>query len=122
MIYTSFNDFLKNYGVWIALLLCVIILLVVLCIFLSNNKKKNGETKIKQIFDDFISSIGGLDNILESSYKGSRLSLVLKDYGLIDEKKLETLGASSFIKMSNKITIVTNEAEQISQYINHCKN
>ncbi len=122
MVYTSFNDFLKTYGIWFAVILCVIILLVVLFIFLSNNKKKGGKAQIKQLFDDFISSIGGFDNILESSFKGSRLSLVLKDYSLIDEKKLETLGASSFIKMSNKITIVTNEAEQIFQYISQCKN
>lgn len=118
----SFNDFLKSYGVWIAILLCVIILLVVFGIFLSHNKMKSSDAQIKQIFDDFISSIGGFDNIVEASYKGSRLSLVLKDYTLIDEKKLETLGASSFIKMSNKITIVTNEAEQISQYISRYKN
>ncbi len=114
---TYLNTFLKDYGLWIALALCVIIIVTVLAIYLSAHQKKSTRAKKAQEFQDFVMALGGNENIVQATFKGSRLSVVLHDYQLVDEKKLETLGVSSFIKMSNKITLVTAEAEKISTYI-----
>lgn len=110
------NAFLKENGIWIALGVVGLILITILTIFLTGFSKKRKKGKQETLYASFLDSIGGLENILSSSAKGSRLSLVLKSYDL-DEKKLEAVGVSSSIRMSNKITFVMQDAEKINDWI-----
>lgn len=116
MIIYDANTFFKENGVWIALGVVGLILLTVLCIFLTGFSKKKKVKNKETIYGLFLEAIGGKENIISSSAKGSRLSLVLKSYEL-DEKKLEAAGVSSSIRMSNKITFVVQNAETINEWI-----
>ncbi len=86
------------------------------CIFLVIRSKKKTEVKEQaNLYVEFLKLLGGQDNIVEVEAKGSRLNLVLKDYSLMDEKKLKELGVSSIIKMTKKVTLVIgNMAEELA--------
>ena len=107
---SPFNNFLKQYGVWIAIsfaLIIVIVLSIFLIVSLLKKKSLNKQSQINNIDnDEVLISLGGKDNIIEHFVNGSRLSLTLKNYDLVNIEKLNELGFPSVIKMSNKITLV----------------
>ena len=74
---------------------------------LLKKKSLNKQSQINNIDnDEVLISLGGKDNIIEHFVNGSRLSLILKNYDLVNIEKLNELGFPSVIKMSNKITLV----------------
>lgn len=78
--------------------------------FLENRKKSNNE---------LILALGGKENIVNVQARGSRLTLVLKDYEVVNEEKLKMHGVSSIIKMSEKITLVIGqESKELESLIN----
>ena len=114
----AFNDFLTNYGFYFALALAILIFIAVVIAFivsvLKNKKrdiKENIENKPQE--EQLIKYIGGEDNVISHSINRSRIVLVLKDYSLVDEDKLKSCGVESIIKMSNKITLVSNDSSAI---------
>jgi phosphotransferase system IIB component len=63
----------------------------------------------------FISDIGGKDNIISYKSVGSRLSLELKDYSLVDKEALKADNIDGIIEMSNKIVLVKEDlSEELS--------
>ena len=91
----------------IAISLAALILLTVGVLFIVNLVNKNKfveERKEKNL--EIVEALGGRDNIISFKGVGSRLSLVLNDYSLVQDEKLKELGVSSILKMSNKITLV----------------
>lgn len=108
----NINLFFKDYAFYIALFFVAIILVTLLVIFLINKKKKTTKEVVNQISNDSIKwfdALGGDDNVIEISSKGSRLVVSLADPSNIDEVKLKELGVTSIIKMSNKLTLVIEE-------------
>ena len=104
----------------ICLLAIVISLVAIVIILLKKriSKGKDGSSKLQEYVEIF----GGIDNIVEVKARESRLSLVLKDYDLINKEKLEEKGITSSIKMTNKITYVIGSlALEIEKYINSLK-
>lgn len=78
--------------------------------FLETRKKSNNE---------LILALGGKENIVNVQARGSRLTLVLKDYEVVNEEKLKMHGVSSIIKMSEKITLVIGqESKELESLIN----
>ena len=111
-----------DYIYYIILAVLVVIVLIVLFVVLNKNKKKNFYLERKKQNNELLLCLGGRENIVSAVNNGSRLSLVLKDYSLVQEDKLKQLGVSSFIKMSNKLTVVIGEeAKDISLLINSDK-
>jgi phosphotransferase system IIB component len=81
-------------------------------------KKKHGKKNESSLYQELVSCFGGLDNIIQVSVRESRLSLVLKDYSLVDSETLKEKGVTSSIKMSNKITfVIGSQAKDIAKYI-----
>ncbi len=115
MYLVSVNEFLKDNAWWLALSIALIILIAVLFIFLTGKKNKK---ESNEAYKDYLEAFGTINNIISSYFKGSRLTLVLRDYDLLDNEKLETLGISSSIRMSSKITFIYEKAEELSNYIN----
>lgn len=116
----NINTFLKNNAIWIAVGFVVIILLTLIILFLFNRNKtkKIDKTTYSISTNDWLDSLGGKDNILEISSRGSRLSLSLKEISLINETKLKELGVTSLLKMSNKLILVIEEnAAKIEEII-----
>ena len=66
--------------------------------------------------DEWFVALGGKENVKEINAVGSRLSLVLVDKEKVDREKLKTLGVSSVVSMSNKVTLVIEgKAEKIAE-------
>lgn len=101
------NNFLADYGIWIAVIVCALIVTAIICFFLITTKKSGKKSKI--IIDAWHAAIGGKDNLIEATQKGSRLVLVLKNYSIIDKDALRDLGVVSFIQSSQKITLVLDD-------------
>ena len=104
----DFELFLRNYAWVLCLVVVVVILLTILVIYVIK-RPKDSKNKKKAPIDsnEWISALGGLDNILEVSATGSRLSIKAKDASLINQDALKELGVSNIIKMSEKIVLVT---------------
>ena len=116
----NINTFLKNNAIWIAVGFVVIILITLIIFFLLNRNKtkKIDKTTYSISTNDWLDSLGGKDNILEISSRGSRLTLSLKEISLINETKLKELGVTSLLKMSNKLILVIEEnAAKIEEII-----
>lgn len=106
LIENPFNEFLKEYALWIALSFSFLIVAVLFFIFVFGHKTQN-QAKDKT-FDaaSFLAALGGANNIVSFDAKGSRLSVMLKEKSLLKEEDLKRNGVVSLIKMSNKIVLV----------------
>ncbi len=111
-------EWIKNnliLSICIVAIFCSIIAIVIILVC----KKFRRPNNKKDIYDELIKAFGGMDNIIEVKARESRLSLVLKDYNLINEDKLKEKGIISSIKMTNKITyVIGSSAKEIEDYIN----
>ena len=105
----GFVDFLQNYGIFLAIGVAVIVLGAVVAVLLLQRNKKDVAPKKEYSSNEVFDALGGKENVLSHSIAGSRISLTLSNYDNIDEKKLNELGVSSIIKMSNKITLVVKD-------------
>lgn len=109
------NDFLKSYGFWIAIALASAAFIAVLVLFIiAKVKSKDAVIEVSkpepsERSNGILEALGGKENILEHSLTGSRLTLSLTDYSLVNEEKLNQLGVDSVIKMSNKIILVIKD-------------
>lgn len=103
----SLNDFLRDYGLYLALGVAALILLVALAILLPYflRKKKGGKAKIASK-GEYLSALGGEENVLNKELKGSRIVLHLADYSKVDRQKLLEAGVDGFIEMEDKLTLV----------------
>ena len=80
----------------------------------ETNKKKSTNS----LYDQIIELVGGIENIEESTVRGSRISLVLKNISLVKDEELKTLGVNGVIIMSSKVTLVVgDEASKLNDYI-----
>lgn len=110
------NDFFLKYGIWIAVALAGAALITVIVLFIiAKVKDKNGylpeeaRPELSERSKAILEALGGKENILEHSLNGSRLTLSLTDYNVVNEAKLNELGVDSVIKMSNKIILVIKD-------------
>lgn len=108
----EFNEFLKNYGVWIAVSVAAVIFLTVLIFFVISLKKKNNkispELSINE-YKEIYQCLGGKDNIKNHFIKGSRITLELIDNSCINELEIKNYGVDSIIKMSNKVILIVSQ-------------
>lgn len=112
----ALNDFLKSYGIWIAVALASIAFITVIVLFIIAKVKDKKGLVVEQVHAEpserslgILEALGGKENILEHSLNGSRLTLSLTDYNAVNEEKLNALGVDSVIKMSNKIILVIKD-------------
>ena len=102
-----------NLVIWIAVLDAVLVAFVLFMV-IRHLVKKSPRVKVNN--NDWFNALGGKENVKEISAVGSRLSLNLLDKEAIDREKLKTLGVSSVVSMSNKVTLVIEgKAEQIAE-------
>ncbi len=110
---SGFGEFLSKYAFPISCIAAGIVFTVVLVFFIIAvvKRKRNPDLMIQKPqtsveANNILSGLGGKENILAHSLNGSRIVLVLKDYSLVNEEIINSNGVDSFIKMSNKITLV----------------
>ena len=107
MMYANVNDFLRDYGMYLAIGVAVLIVVVAAVILLSYYLRK-GRKPEKKIASksEYLAALGGEGNILEKELRGSRIALRLADYSKLDKEKLKEAGVDGFIMMSDKLTLV----------------
>lgn len=108
----DFNAFLKGNALWIALGLVGIIVIVVILILIFGIKKKEEKPVIAQK-SEWVDALGGSENIISSEAYGSRLAVKLQDKSLMNKDKLKELGVTSFIEMSDKITLLLEDKAEL---------
>ena len=111
----NLNGFLKQNALWIALGLVGVIIIVIGIILLVNLKKKPKKPEIAEK-SLWVEALGGNENIITSEASGSRLVVKLVDKSKIDREKLASLGVTSVIEMSDKLTLLLEDkAELVKQ-------
>lgn len=108
----NLNAFLKNNALWIALVLVGIIVITIALIFIFGRKKKEQKPEIAEK-SEWVSALGGSDNIISSEAYGSRLAVKLKDKNLMNKEALKQLGVTNFIEMSDKITLLLEDKAEL---------
>lgn len=86
--------------------------IVFLILFLSSKSSKAKSLgQAKGLYVKIIETFGGINNILEVSVNGSRLSISLKDTSYINNDTLQVMTNEGFgvVKTSKKITLVIGE-------------
>lgn len=107
------TDVNPNIIIWLAVLDALLLLVVVIMVIRFHVTKS---PKVKVNNDEWFNALGGKENVKEINAIGSRLSLNLVDKDAIDREKLKTLGVSSVVTMSNKVTLVIEgKAEKIAE-------
>ena len=99
--------------IWVSIIDGLLLLLVIVMVIRFHVTKS---PKVKVDNNEWFVALGGKENIKEIAAVGSRLSLNLADKEAIDREKLKTLGVSSVVVMSNKVTLVIEgKAEKIAE-------
>ena len=84
---------------------------------LNLESKKNKDKNINSTYDEIILNLGGKENIVEMTARGSRLSIVLKDNSLLNIDALKNIGVEGVIVMTSKVTLVIGEdALKLKEY------
>ena len=96
----------------------------ILCFLISKSKKKGKQNDVvsSRSNDEFISLIGGVENIVSFEIKGvSRLVLVLKDYKKINKEELKKFYISRTLEMSDKIILVGENLKPLYEILKSVK-
>lgn len=110
----DFNEFLKNNALWMALVLVGIIAVTLFLIFFLNRRKKNKKPVIKVASKSaWVDALGGNENILSSEAYGSRLVIKLVDKEKMKKDELKSLGVTSIIEMSDKVTLLLEDKAEL---------
>ena len=113
----------------IIILSCVLSLVFIFIIgilsFLIYKSKKKGmqnDAVSSRSNDEFISLIGGVENIISFELKGvSSLTLVLKDYKKINKEELKKFYISRTLEMSDKIILVGENLKPLDEILKSVK-
>ncbi len=110
----DFNEFLKNNALWMALVLVGIIAVTLFLIFFLNRRKKNSKPIIIVASKSaWVDALGGNENILSSEAYGSRLVIKLVDKEKMKKDELKSLGVTSIIEMSDKVTLLLEDKAEL---------
>ena len=91
-------------------------------IYKFKKKGKQNDVVSSRSNDEFISLIGGVENIVSFELKGvSRLVLVLKDYKKINKEELKKFYISRTLEMSDKIILVGENLKPLDEILKSVK-
>lgn len=114
----DFNEFLSKYALFIALtVFSVITVLILFFLFIPRLKKEKLVSEETIDKEEFLNLLGGVDNILDISLKGSRLSVSLKDQTIVDLEVLKKHGVDRVIVMQSKLVLLVNK--KVARLFNH---
>ena len=112
----NFSEFNSNYW-WVYLVVVFIISLSFLVLLITKKKeadKRKAEIKQNADLSNVYSYLGDKDNVVSHELKGTRLTLVLKDYQKVNREKLKEIGVERVLSMSNKYILV-GEAKDLEK-------
>ncbi len=112
----DFNEFNSKFW-WVYLVVVFVISLSFLFFIFSKKKearKRNGKVKQNADLTNIYSYLGEKENVVSHELKGTRLTLVLKDYQKVNRDKLKDIGVERVLSMSNKYILV-GEAKDLER-------
>lgn len=99
----------------LAIIIASVILVIALTILTFYFRRKKA-TKRAQEFPELLEALGGKENITETSYKGSRISVVVDNKKNVDKEKIKEQGVETIVISSKKITMVVGNRKSILIY------
>ncbi len=106
----DFNEFLSKYAVFIALtVFSIIVVLIIFFLLIPRLKKEEAVQEPGVDKNHFLSLLGGDENILDISLRGSRLSVSLKDQSLANFEELKKHGVDRVIVMQSKVVLLVSK-------------
>lgn len=106
----DFNEFLSKYAVFIALtVFSIIVVLIIFFLLIPRLRKEEPPLEHSVDKDHFLSLLGGEENILDISLRGSRLSVSLKDQNLANFDELKKHGVDRVIVMQSKVVLLVSK-------------
>lgn len=85
----------------------------------ETNKKSEKSLTISD--DEFFTLIGGQENVINYKLVGSRLTLELKDYSLVNKEGLKKENFDGIIEMKNKIILVKEDLSEELKALDNLK-
>ena len=97
----------------------LVIASIILTIFIRKRRVK----KETEEFPGLLEALGGLENIEEVSYKGSRVSIVVDNKKNLDKEKIKDEGVDTIVISNKKVTLVvgSKKAPLIASYLKESK-
>ncbi len=112
----------NNMNIYVLIItICVALLALGFLVFLIVDKKRKAKkvTPLKDIKEeDVYLAFGGKDNIVSHEINGTRLTLILKDYKLVNREKLKEYGVERVLSMSNKYILVGQNLNDLNNKLN----
>lgn len=107
-----FENFLKQNALLLSLIAVVVIIIVatILIILSVTAAKRKEKPVIKVNQNALFTHLGGENNIISLEKNGSRLTVALHDFTLINELELKKLGVVKFIKMTTKLILLVDDS------------
>ncbi|OQC11473.1 MAG: hypothetical protein BWX74_00049 [Tenericutes bacterium ADurb.Bin087] len=107
----TFSDFLRQYGVYLALVvfMAIIILIFFFLVIPRRPKKDEEKTLPSTSRSEVIALLGGEDNVQEIVLRGSRLSVTLSDPKKANIEALKKHGVDRVIVMQAKLVLLVNK-------------
>jgi phosphotransferase system IIB component len=95
----------------------VLITTIILLIVVFNKKNK---TNIVGEYPYIVESLGGKENIVSSSFKGSRVNVEVKDKKLVNKETLKQGIVDTVVISSKKVTMVVSSevSNKVCDYLN----
>ena len=100
---------------WLKILLisiAAVVLVATICIVIFIILKKKNKATIVEEFPQLILSLGGKENIISVSYKGSRVNVEVNDKKLVDKESLKG-EVETIVVSSKKVTMVAGNDKSI---------
>ena len=112
----EFEQFLRDYAIYISIGVFVIIALFLLFylfypLILKRNKKKPATPQLDE--NQFYLALGGKDNVKHIELNGSRLSVELIDMNQYVRDQLRDLGVVRIITMKEKLILLVDESFKV---------
>lgn len=113
-IYNELDTFFQENTLYIVIGV-ISLIIIVLLIFLLGSLAKKKKSIVSETTNPLIEALGGQDNLIETSSRGSRLIVKLNNYDIVDKDRLLAMNIK-FIQMSDKLTLVIGkDAEQLAK-------
>lgn len=113
---------------WILIISILAFLLIVFLIIFFTRKNKGKHEVVEEpkkaltiSDDDFFKYLGGKENIINYKLVGSRLTLELKDYSLVDKESLKKENFDGIIEMKNKLILVKEDLSEELKALDNLK-
>lgn len=117
----SLNPIQITWILIIAILAIVIIVFFCLHFFKKKTKVKEDKKPLTITNDDFFKYLGGKENIISYKLVGSRLSLELKDYSIVNKEALKKENFDGIIEMKNKLILVKEDLSEELKALDNLK-